>query len=147
MAVFVSRALAGGDANIPAPAGPPTFPDVPADWWAFRHIEFAVSRNIVEGFPEGDYRPLEEVNRGQMAAFLARSLVDPTGDEGLADFEPPSTPTFPDVPESFWAFVYIEFIVQEGVTEGFDDNRYHPEIVVDRAQMAVFIFRGFDLPL
>ena len=59
---------------------------------------------------------------------------------------PPSTPTFPDVPRSFWAHTYIEFIVQEEVTEGYDDGRYHPEIIVTRDQMAVFIYRAFDLP-
>jgi hypothetical protein len=31
------------------------------------------------------------------------------------------------------------------VVAGFDDGLYHPEMVVTRDQMAVFIFRGFDL--
>jgi hypothetical protein len=82
-----------------------------------------------------------------MAAFIARSIVTPTGDDGLASYVPPSTPTFPDVPTDFWAFKYIEFLNQENVTKGFADGLYHPEILVDRAQMAVFIYRAFELPL
>jgi hypothetical protein len=82
-----------------------------------------------------------------MAVFVARSIVTPTGDDGLASFVPPTEPTFPDVPTDFWAFKYIEFLNQKNVVHGFDDGLYHPEIPVDRAQMAVFVFRAFELPL
>jgi hypothetical protein len=147
MAVFIARAVAGGDSNVPA--GPPTatFSDVPTTYWAFKYIEFVAGANIAKGFDDGTFQPLQQVDRAQMSAFIARSIVTPTGDDGLIGFIPPAEPTFGDVPTDFWAFKYVEFLSENNVVKGFDDGLYHPEVMVDRAQMAVFIFRAFKLPL
>ena len=149
MAVFVSRALAGGDQHIPAGPESPTFPDVPRDHWAFRYIEYAAANRIVAGYPDGNYAPAVLVDRGQMAVFIARSIVTPTGDAGLASFEPPAVPTFPDVtPDGKWSWCYrhVEYIAAAGITHGYEDNLYHPERVCTRDQMAVYVQRGFGLP-
>ena len=55
-----------------------------------------------------------------------------------------STQTFVDVPESFWAYPWIDAIYQAGVTEGCDQNpmQYCPDSLVTRAQMAIFLKRG-----
>ena len=55
MAVFVSRALARGDSNVPA--GPPTahFPDVLTDYWGYKYISYANANNIVNGYTNGTY--------------------------------------------------------------------------------------------
>lgn len=52
--------------------------------------------------------------------------------------------TFVDVPESYWAYPWIDVLYQAGVTEGCEKNplKYCPENVVSRAQMAVFLKRG-----
>jgi hypothetical protein len=147
MAVFLARAVAGGDASVPPPPSSASFPDVPEGYWSFKYVEFVFSANIAKGFADGGFHPLDPVDRAQMAAFLARSTVTPTGDEGLAGYVPPTTPTFADVPTSFWAFRYIEFVFQEGAVEGFDDGLFRPTVVVDRAQMAVFVVRAFDVQL
>ncbi|NIM50152.1 MAG: hypothetical protein GTO22_13030, partial [Gemmatimonadales bacterium] len=36
MAVYVARAVAGSDENVPDGPGEATFPDVDADHWAYR---------------------------------------------------------------------------------------------------------------
>jgi hypothetical protein len=145
MAVFVSRALAGGDENVPeAPTGP-SFVDVPLDHWAYDYIEYAVAENVVQGYPEGDYRPLLDVTRGQMAVYVARAIVAPYGEEGLADYVPDDPRNFPDVPDTFWAYTHVEYCVKNGVVSGYGDGLYHPERVVTRDQMAVYIARAFDL--
>ena len=79
MAVFITRALAGGDAKVPA--GPTTahFPDVPTSHWAYKYIQYAYADNIVAGYADG-YEPNTNVTRDQMAVFIARSIVSPTGD-------------------------------------------------------------------
>ena len=55
------------------------------------------------------------------------------------------TPTFPDVPDTFWAYRHIEYCVENGVVQGYDDGYYHPEITVTRDQMAVYVARAFGL--
>ena len=150
MAVYIARALVrpSGDAGIPDPEPPPAFPDVPATHWAYRQIEYAVSRNVVTGYEDGTYRPDLVVDRGQMAVYIARAMVAPTGDAGIPDPEPP--PTFPDVPgedgSSAWCYKHVEYLAGQGIVTGYQDGYYHPEYPVTRDQMAVYVARAFDLP-
>jgi len=83
MAVFVARALIGG---VSVPSGPAvgTFDDVP-DYdpgpahWAYDAVEYCVSCNIVGGYTPTEYRPNVVVNRAQMAVFIWRAFMMPTG--------------------------------------------------------------------
>lgn len=156
MAVYVARAIAGGDGRVPSPGPEPRFADVPPDSWAYRYVEYAAAQNVVQGYPEGDYRPDLVVTRDQMAVYVARAMVTPTGDAALTDFSPANPRNFPDVPasgygsggtEPFWAYKYVEYCVANGVVRGFDDGLYHPELEVTRDQMAVYIQRAMGLPI
>ena len=149
MAVYISRALAGGDEHVPTGPETATFSDVGADHWAYKYIEYAASQGIVGGYDDGTYRPTVEVDRAQMAVFIARAIVTPTSRPDLPGYSPPETPTFPDVGTDHWAYKYIEYIAQPSVavTQGYDDGTYRPENVVTRDQMAVYVQRAFDLPM
>jgi DNA-binding beta-propeller fold protein YncE len=74
MAVFVARAMTGGDASVPT--GPPTahFSDVPTDHWAFKHVEYLRAEGVTGGYPDGSYRPEEAVTRDQLAVYVARAF-------------------------------------------------------------------------
>jgi Tol biopolymer transport system component len=145
MAVYIARSLAGGDDNVPMGPAEPSFPDVPTDQWAFDYIEYTVLQNVVQGYPDGEYKPALEVDRGQMAVYIARSIATPTGEAGLASYDPPTVATFLDVAPDFWAYKHIEYCYEHGVVQGYGDGNYHPEWVVTRDQMAVYIARAFDL--
>jgi hypothetical protein len=143
MAVYIARALAGSDAGVTTPTGPATFADVPEDYWAWRYVEYCKSLNIVAGYWDG-YHPTEVVNRGQMAVYIARSIVDPTGEDGLASYTPPTAASFTDVATDYWAYKHIEYCKEHGVVNGYWDG-YHPEEAVTRGQMAVYVARAFGL--
>jgi len=149
MAAYISRALAGGDENVPPDSAypVPSLTDVLAGQWAYSYIEYAAANNVVKGYEDGSYGPALPVTRDQMAVYIARSIVDPTGEEGLAGYTPPTTATFPDVAPGSWAYKQIEYCVQEGVVRGYEDGRYHPEIVVTRDQMAVYVANAFELAM
>ena len=57
MAVFVARALAGGDGSVPPGPDTATFSDVPTNYWAFKYVEYAHLQNIVNGVGNGAYDP------------------------------------------------------------------------------------------
>ncbi len=140
MAVFIARAIHSSSAEPEEP----TFPDVPSDHWAYDSIEEVVSENVVEGYPDGNYHPEWDVTRGQMAVFIARALVMPHGEEGLADYEPPPDPIFEDVPSDYWCYQHVEFLSEErSVIQGYADGSYRPTWPVTRDQMAVYICRAF----
>lgn len=148
MAVFISRIVAGGDENVPEGPGDASFPNVSTEYWAYKYIEYAKDRQIILGYPDGLYHPDYTVNRGQMAVFIARSIVDPTGDEGLAEYTPPATPTSPDVTQEgewSWCHKYVEYIAHQGIISGYPDGTYDPGRTCSRDQMAVFFARAFEL--
>jgi hypothetical protein len=148
MAVYTARALAGGDENVPSGPAVASFRDVPKDFWAYDYIEYAAQRNVVQGYEDGTYDPSKELDRGQMAVFIARSICDPTGEEGLAGFPLPPRPTFADIPSEFWAYRHIEYLAASDrqVVRGYPDGLYHPEFICRRDQMAVYVARAFALP-
>jgi len=147
MAAFVSRALAGGDSNVPEGPETASFDDVPTDYWAYKYVEFAVAQGVVRGYPFGDqrlYRPTNAVDRGQMGVFIARAHAG--GDENVP--QGPASSTFPDVTsgnEWQWCYDHVEYVALYGIACGYEDNLYHPEYTCSRDQMAVFIARAFGL--
>jgi hypothetical protein len=143
MAAFIARAMCGGDEHVPTGPAVATFPDVPVGSAFFRHVEYAYSQGVVKGYGDGTYQPTWTVNRGQMAAFLARALV---GGEDLVPTGPAQA-SFTDVPTDFPFFKHIEYIASVGVTTGYGDGTFHPEYACNRGQMAVFIARAFELAL
>jgi DNA-binding beta-propeller fold protein YncE len=145
MAVFMSRALAGGDANVPDGPAEATFRDVSRNHWAFRHVEHCVAQGVVQGAMPRLYHPQDEVDRAQMAVYIARALVAPEGEAALAEYTPADPRDFPDVPSDHCACTHIEYCVENGVVQGYEDGCYHPEIVVTRDQMAVYMCRAFGL--
>jgi PKD repeat protein len=145
MAAYVSRALAGGDEGVPEFTGTPTFPDVGAEHWALDYVEYAAAQNVVAGYGDGSYHPEEQVNRAQMAVYVARALVAPEGEAGLADYVPADPRNFSDVPTDHWAYTHVEYCVENGVVAGYEDGNYHPDYTVTRDQMAVYVARAFGL--
>ncbi len=154
MAVFIARAMCGGDSGVPAGPAAATFPDVPATgygdggtdpYWAYKYVEYAVANHVVSGFDDGLYHPDWDVTRGQMAAFLARSMAG--GDDSVP--APSGSPRFPDVTDTInsWCYNYVEYIADKGVTTGYPDGMYHPEIACSRDQMAAYLCRAFDLTM
>ncbi len=87
------------------------------------------------------YCPADDVTRAQMATFIARALdLDPIGGTG-------QSARFADV--SGTHAPNIEAVAQEGITLGCnsDGTLFCPNDIVNRAQMASFIARGFEFPL
>jgi len=143
MAAYLSRALAGGDGNVPPGPTAASFQDVPADHWAYGYIEYAVSQSVVQGYDPTHYQPDLAVDRGQMAVFVARAK----GWVKLGDDMTTAPQLFPDVPAGFWAGTAIKACVDHGVVEGYADGHYGPDTQVTRDQMAVYVARAFALPL
>jgi hypothetical protein len=147
MAAFITRAAAGGDSAVPKDTKGATFDDVAHGNWAYDYVEYASGAGIVQGYPDGSYHPDWVVTREQMAAFIARAIASPHGEEGLAGYQAPTTPTFPDVPGDSWCYRYVEYLAHRGVVSGYEDGSYGPANGVSREEMAVYVARGFQLPM
>jgi uncharacterized repeat protein (TIGR01451 family) len=149
MAVYIARSLCGGDAHVPSGPAEHTFTDVLADHPFYKYIEYCVAEHIVVGYSDLTYRPANEVNRGQMAAYVARAIYTPRGipPDDLPGYVAPTEPTFPDVATDHPYYRYIEYIVGAGVVQGYADGTYRPAEPVNRGQMAIYVARAFALPM
>ncbi|MBI4972422.1 MAG: VCBS repeat-containing protein [Candidatus Omnitrophica bacterium] len=130
---------------------PPTFEDVPSEYWSFKEVEKIFKANITKGCRIDSgvlyYCPDRNVRRDEMAAFLQRALK-------LDISNPPATPTFSDVPKDYWDYAEIEAIKLANITKGcIADNlstpeneaKFCPDKNVRRDEMAAFLSRALHL--
>ena len=109
-----------------------SFPDVGGDSAHANGVEWMAGQGISIGFTDGTFRPFDDVSRGQMASFLDRALDLPEGDP--ADFS--------DVDADSTHGQAIANLAASGITQGFGDGTFRPELNVARAQTASFVYRG-----
>jgi len=74
MAVFLARALAGGDEGVPPGPPAPSFADVPTDSYSYKYVEYIKRRGVANGYPDGLYHPDYVCTRDQMAVYIARAF-------------------------------------------------------------------------
>jgi hypothetical protein len=72
MAAFIVRGLYGEDFTYNTT---PYFSDVPASHGSFKYIQKVSEEGIASGYSDGTYRPSQNVNRAQMAAFIGRAFL------------------------------------------------------------------------
>ena len=141
MAVFIKKGIHGGGYSPPAPDGSHPFGDI-SGHWAEAWIEDLFDEGFTSGFPDGTYRPDNQVTRAEMAVFLKKAIHGSSYTSPMPDGSHP----FSDI-AGHWAEAWIEDLFDEGITSGFPDGTYRPENTATRAEMAVFLVNAFSLPL
>ncbi|MGF1601737.1 MAG: DUF3747 domain-containing protein [Thermosynechococcaceae cyanobacterium] len=76
--------------DVPTQTSANPYPDVLASRWSAAKIAFAKEKNIVQGYPEGDFRPTRTVSRAEMMAVLKKAAEYA---RTLRGFEPTLKPT------------------------------------------------------
>lgn len=147
MALFVARFLAqsqSGTIDLPEPVDPAdAFDDLvglsPPE--ARGAINLLAEWGITQGATGGlSYRPGGLVTRGQMASFIARSLLAAGATLPVGD-----TVTFPDVAVDDTHAGNIHALAELGVVRGFADGSYGPTRPVTRQQMAQFLMLAAEV--
>lgn len=136
MAVYIQRAL-----DLTLAPYTINFSDVAASDWNAQQIQALVDANLIQGYSDNTYRPLDIVNRGQMAVYIARGMAG-----GIGNVTSPKTIAFTDVAETDAFYDGINYCFNHGVVGGYTPTTYAPLNLVSRGQMAVFIYRGFIAP-
>lgn len=116
------------------------FSDVPMTSPLWRDIELVSVYKIFLGYPDGRFGVADAITRDQAAAVLARAF-------NLDLENPPTIPTFDDVPINHWAYNYIEAVYASNITSGCSSSPklFCPDASTKRDQMAFMIMRGLGL--
>lgn len=100
----------------------------------YKEICWLQSKGIATGYDDGTFRPLDDVNRDAMAAFLYRFNASP-------DFTAPTTSPFRDVTTGQQFYKEMAWLSDKGISTGWPDGTYRPVTPVARDAMAAFIYR------
>ena len=118
---------------VPDPEPPPPFSDIGASKF-YNDIIWLAESGITSGCGDGKFCPDGRVTRGQMASFLVRAFDLPaTGRDYFTD----------DNANKHEA--NIDRLAAAGITSGCDDDRFCPNGLVTRAQMATFLSKALEL--
>jgi uncharacterized protein (DUF1501 family) len=108
------------------------FFDVPTDAYYTTAVRWLAATGITTGTSVGQFSPSDDVTRGQMATFLHRYRNTPSGAPEAG---------FSDVPRNRYYADAVDWLANEGITTGVGGNRFAPDDVVTRGQMATFLWR------
>ena len=105
--------------------------------WAEEAINDLVAKGIINGFPDGTFRPDDLVTRAQFAKMTTLAL----------DYqaEAPDDSTFNDVPSNYWGFQPVEICARAGLIVGFPDGSFQPEKSVTKAEAVAILARSRSL--
>lgn len=95
------------------------------------YITTAIEYKLVDGYPDGTFRPNQKISRAEIAAILSRS-------EGIS---PVSSSGFHDVGTDHWAAGLIGALKEAKLFDGFEDGSFRPANNFTRAEAAAVIYR------
>ena len=102
--------------------------------WAKDYIKGTTEKNLINGYPDGTFKPDNNVTREEFASLLVRAL----------QLEKYSDTTFEDVVDR-WSTEDISTAAYYEIIKGYDENKFGPEDFITREQMAVMVARALDL--
>jgi triacylglycerol esterase/lipase EstA (alpha/beta hydrolase family) len=113
------------------PAGSPNagFKDVSGSAWYADAVNWAKANNVVGGYPDGTFRPNDNITREQLAVMLKAYSGDNSKGADISKFADAG-----DV--SGWAKEGVEWAVGTGLIAGRDGNRLAPKANATRAEVA-----------
>lgn len=116
--------------SAPSPSASRTFSDI-ATHWGKDCILALAQRNIVNGYPDGTFRPDAGMARSEFAALMF--VAFPSA-------QPIRTPIdFTDVPADFWSYQAIRWAYERGFMSGYPDGSFQPSQPISRLQAVLVL--------
>ena len=123
-----------GSPEFTPPATSP-FTDLPTTHSFYKHVTWLVDQGLIKGYGDGTFRANTALTRGQTAVVLFK--------QAGAEFTPPATSPFPDVPTSHSFYRHIAWLEENGIVKGYGDGTFRPSTSVTRGQTAV-VLKKYD---
>lgn len=107
-------------------------------------IRYLKQNGVINGYPDGSFKPKQEVNRAEALKFLTLSekilgqgtasedaellFLDEAASEGVENFD------LTDVPEDSWYFRYVKQAFKNEIIKGYGDRTFRPANTVNLAE-------------
>lgn len=109
------------------------FKDTESNTWYSNYVATAQKLNIVNGYPDGTFKPTQEVNRVELLKMILNALeaeVDPLVIKNLYD----------DVHRLEWFAPYVQYAEEKNLIS-VTDSKFYPASPMTRAEVAEAIYR------
>jgi len=119
-------------------AGQPAiaFTDIGSTDWAKEAVDKVASSGMMEGYPDGSFKPGQPVTRAEMASIEARLMEKARGTTAPAASA--GGGSFSDT-DGHWAEAAIERVRVAGIISGYADGTFRPDQALTRAEAVTMI--------
>lgn len=114
-----------------------SFSDVPDTYWAKSYIDEMVSRQLMQGYPDGTFGPDKDMTRAEFAALLWNMAGQPVHAAALP---------FDDVPSGAWYTAPLAWAFEHGYIQGTSANTVSPDSTITRQQAMTILHRYAGAP-
>lgn len=108
--------------------GEKNFSDIDTNRWSVKHIATLSNGNIIEGYPDGNFKPKNSITRAELATIASKF-------DNLTYAE---TNSFSDI-DGHWAIKYINSAVIKGWVKGYPDGTFRPDEYITRAEFVTLV--------
>ena len=105
------------------------YTDITSEYWAYNSINSLSKEGILTGYPEGDFRPEENMSRAEFITILSK-IVDLDIDYSINS--------------DYWADKYIEAANKRGIFEYEEYSEFKPDGDITRWEMCKMIANSFE---
>ncbi len=104
--------------------------------WAEESVRNLEKKGILNGYPDGTFRPDQSITRAEMAKILSVAY----------NFKTSNQLRFPDT-EEHWAKEYITALANNQIITGYPDGNFKPEAPITRAEIVTMLTRLLKIGL
>lgn len=104
------------------------YADLPKDHWAYKQIQILTDFNVVVGYPDGNYKPEQNVTRAEFATMVIKAF-----EQQKAEIKQPTK--FTDVSEKDWFYGMVQRAVMFDLLKGYPDGHFDPYGNVSRGHV------------
>ncbi|MDB4978739.1 MAG: secreted protein [Candidatus Peribacteria bacterium] len=112
------------------------FPDVSASHPASAAVSYLQSEGIIDGYPDGLFRPDANVNRAEFTKMVVGSI-------STAAVCTDNAGVFPDVPANQWFAAFVCKASGAGMVDGYPDGLFRPANDITFSEAAKILARAF----
>lgn len=111
------------------------FSDIEHTQWYMPYLNRAVENMIVQGYPDGTFKPTQTVNLVEnLKILLLANEIDVT------DLEVPTDP-YADTPKTEWYAKYVQYAKDKNLIDADGQNMVYPSQGMTRAKLAETMYR------
>ncbi len=97
-------------------------------------VEDLTSKKIINGFPDGNFHPYDNVTRAQFAKMIVIAIDK--------ENEKTASVHFNDISDGHWAFNYVKIANKLKIVQGYEDDTFKPEKNISYAEAVTMALRA-----